>query len=362
MNNLKGRQQLNVLVTGIGSPGARGVIRSLHKVSDLSFRIVGVDINPDALGAVWADTFSVIQRPDDPGFGQAITELCHREGIDVILPLVTQELPVLAQMAPTLANAGTFVALSSRDSLLVANHKGQLLEWLKQTGVPVPDFVVVNRVEELRQAIETLGTSQRSVCFKPVHGDGSRGFRIVKEPTDAVKALFEKKPDSTYISRAELFEVLKETDKIPELVVMEYLPGEEYSVDVLARDGETLVAVPRLRQQMTGGITTRGVIVNHPDVTDYVAQVVSSLRLHGNIGVQVRRNQDGLVRIVEVNPRLQGTTVHTSAAGVNMPWLCVKLALGEDIHPDELKVRFGTRMIRHWDEVFFDESGQTFSW
>ena len=355
------RSSLNVLVTGVGSPAALGVIRSLRRVPDCRFHITGVDVNPNAIGAVWCDGFCVVPRPDEPAFPEIITKLCRAHSIDVILSLVTKELEVLAALQPTLACFGTHLALSTRESLRAANHKGALLHLLRQRGVEVPEFSTVKSASELQEAVNVLSHGGKPVCCKPIYGDGGRGFHIIATRPDEARRLFEEKPDSTYISKSELLRIAQEANRIPELIVMEYLPGDEYSVDALAKHGETVVAIPRLREQIVSGITTKGVIVNHRDVTAYVKHVVAALGLHGNVGVQVRRNAEGNVRILEVNPRLQGTTVHCTAAGVNLPWLGVKLALLESISEEELQVHYGTRMMRHWSEVFFADEGKPYT-
>ena len=46
-----------------------------------------------------------------------------------------------------------------------------------------------------------------------------------------------------------------------------------------------------------------------------------------------------------------------TGAGVNMPYLGVKMALGEEIPQIQTKPKYGTKMIRYWDEVFITSDG-----
>ena len=50
-------RQINALVTGIGTIIGYGIIDSLRK-SKYDVNIVGMDINPDAVGKNWCDEFS----------------------------------------------------------------------------------------------------------------------------------------------------------------------------------------------------------------------------------------------------------------------------------------------------------------
>lgn len=47
-----------------------------------------------------------------------------------------------------------------------------------------------------------------------------------------------------------------------------------------------------------------------------------------------------------------------TGAGVNMPYLGIKMALGDKIA--EIKPIYGTRMIRYWEEVFLKPQGNPF--
>lgn len=346
-----------LLLTGVGSPGAPGVIKSLRAVEEYAFRIIGIDINPHAVGKVMVDQFFVGPKATDPSFIQEMINLCAAEKVEVVLPLVSKELPQFARYFHRFREIGTVVSVSDYNRLMQVIHKGRLMEILDKKGIPVPRYTIVHTVEGLRKSLYDLGYPDQPVCFKPAFSDGSRGFRILDIRKNRLDPLFNEKPSSVYISEQELFTVLADCSEIPETVVMEYLPHEEYSVDLLARHGEVISAIPRLREEIAGGISVKSTVVKEEDVIAYATRIVRELALHGNIGVQIRRDQDKQPKIIEINPRIQGTIVHCTAAGVNLPYLAVKLAKGIPIHSSELCVRWGTKMSRYWEEVFWDAKG-----
>lgn len=351
------KSSVTILLTGCGSPGAHGIIQSLRREPSLRPRMIGVDSSEQAVGRSFVDKFERVPLASDDAYVARMLQICERESVDIILPMVTRELVPLALASQKFMNLGTIVATSTPASLMAANHKGTLLSRLTHHKIPVPEYACVKTAHDLLGAITDLGYPSRPVCFKPVYGDGSRGFHVLDESVSRVKNLFEARPNSANISLSELRSTLEGVTEIPEVLVMEFLTGNEYSVDLLVDDGRVLVAIPRLREHTVEGITTKGTIVFAPDVIDYATRVAEALCLHGNVGVQVRRNEKGEPRILEVNPRLQGTTVHTTAAGVNLPYLGVKLHLGQPIFASELQVRWGTRMARYWREVFSSPDG-----
>ena len=350
-------KSITVLVTGAGSPGFPGVVQSLRFVSEYDIRIIATDMNEEATGRFFADSFFLVPQASSQLFIEELLIICERERVDVLLPMVSAELPILANHQEDFARVGTKVSVSNSECITQVQNKGILYHMVRHAGLIVPNYTVVRTVQELEKAIGEMGYPQKAVCFKPIISDGSRGFRILDPSINRMKLLFFEKPNSTYISYSELFTILDKLPNIPELLVMEYLPGEEYSVDILADRGSVIVAIPRLRVATVNGITSRGALVREDDVIDYVSTIVHRFGLHGNIGVQVRRDDAKIPKLIEVNPRIQGTIVLCTAGGVNLPFLAVKLAMGIPIESIEYQVQWGMRMNRYWKEVFFDIQG-----
>ena len=267
---------------------------------------------------------------------------------------MTKELETFSVHQATFEKEGICMAISPPLSTVVANNKAMLLWFLFLKGAPVPKYKIVSAWEEFREAVRFLGFLEKPVCFKPPISNGGRGFRIIDDTVDASDILLNQKPNSTYIHYDEVDHILADVEPFPILVVMEYLPGPEYSVDMLCDHGEPLYTIPRLRQTIKEGITTVGVTENNKEIINYCEQIARCLNLHGNVGIQVKANEDGEYRILEVNPRLQGSVALSVASGVNLPYLGVKLALGEEM-PRDLKVKWGMKMYRHYEEVFIEE-------
>ncbi len=345
-----GSSTINILMTGGGAPGAAGILKCLGK--EEIFHVVAADANEKAVGHYLADDFVRIPRADDPAFIDTVRRICREKNIRVLLPLVTKELFLFAQHTPEFEKAGTRILVSSAASLEIANNKSRLYEFLQWRGIPVPEFRIVETTEQFRLAIEELGFPKKEICFKPSVSNGSRGFRILSEQVDEADLLFNYKPNSTYIRAADAIRILSSVP-FPELLVSEYLPGPEYSVDCLCDRGEAVLIVPRLRRKMINGISVEGEFVKQESIMDYCRQVIKALQLNGNIGIQVKESGAGTFLILEINPRVQGTISSALGAGVNLPVLAVKQALGLPITPGETAIKWGVQFSRYWEEVFY---------
>jgi len=346
---------INVLMTGAGAPGAAGILKCLQLNPDI--KIIAADANPNAVGR-WLNGdpkgigFEKIPLAQERNFIGELLSLCERRNIHVLMPLVTKELIPFAQNKKKFEEQETKILVSKVDSLEIANNKSRLYQFLEWRGIEVPKYRVVENIDQFNLALEELSSGQKRICFKPSVANGSRGFRIIANDIDEHDLLFNEKPNSTYISSGDAMRILA-SKPFPELLVTEYLPGEEYSVDCLANHGEVKLVVPRLRAKMLNGISVEGEFVNDKDIITYCTQIIRELQLHGNIGIQVKRSLDGRAVIIEINPRVQGTIVAGLGAGINLPVLAIKQELNLPTTDEELQVKWGTRFSRYWSEVYY---------
>jgi carbamoyl-phosphate synthase large subunit len=341
---------VNILLTGAGAPGAAGIIRCLSKEN--SFDVMAVDVNPETPGRHLVKKFVVVPHGDDPEFIPVLLDICRKNDIHVVLPLVTRELIPLAMHTSEFELAGACVMVAPVSSLEIANNKSRLYEFLDWRGIAVPAFRVIEEAGQLREACTSLGYPARDVVIRPSVSNGGRGFRIISSAFDPVHLLFHEKPGQPFVQLEELENILSKANPLPEMLVSEFLPGDELSVDCLCREGDTLVAVPRLRKKMVSGISVAGEFVQDREAIAYCSQVAAELKLHGSIGFQLKKSAADQWLILEINPRLQGTTSAALGAGINLPVMAVQMALGNAaISIPEIK--WGTRFGRVWEEIFF---------
>lgn len=337
-------------MTGAGAPGAAGIIFCIQ--SDPAMALTVADADEHAVGRYLTNDFLCIPAANDPGFVDSVLEVCLQKHIHAVLPLVTRELRPLSMNKKKFEEKGIRVVVSSEEAISIANNKSVCMQFLESRGLEVPRYFVVRTVEEFINAAFVLGHPQKMFCFKPSFSNGSRGVRIVADALDEAEQLFERKPYNLYITYSHALQILS-SSAFPELLVSEYLPGDEYSVDCLALHGKAELIMPRLRKKMINGISVRGEFVGNPLIIDYCRKIIELIGLHGNIGIQVKFSGEGRPLLLEINPRVQGTIVAALGAGVNLPLLAIKQELGLAITPEELVVRWGTRFSRYWTEVFY---------
>jgi carbamoyl-phosphate synthase large subunit len=291
---------LRILVTGAGGPAAIAAMKSLR--AEPSVELLAADMDPWAAGLylVPPEARTLLPAGTAPDFVDTLLIRCMTLEVDVVLPTVDAELRPLAHARDKFAAAGVSLLLAEAEALEIILDKLTL-------ATHCAGVVRVPRTELFGPALDP-GSWTYPAIVKPRTGSGSRGIHIVG-------------------SAAELAAM----ERSPGLIVQDFLPGEEYSVDVLADiNGHVIASVPRVRARVDSGVSVGGRTVH---------------------------DRDGSPALLEVNPRIPGTLGLTIAAGVDMPRLALHALLGQRL-PAHLDFR-ELAVVRFLDECFIDPADVT---
>ena len=275
-----------VLVTGAGGAAAVTVLRSLQGHATL----VAADIDPVAVGLYLTDASRrvLLPRGDAPEFVDTLLTTAIEHGVDLVVPTVDTELRGVSAARERFAAHGIAVLVESTQTLDMCLDKLELVRAC-ETVVRVPVTVLLQpdtTDAELRQLGEPF-------IVKPRRGAGGRGFEILTSSVDVTEAM----RDGTIIAQ-------------------EMLPGDEYSIDVLARPGGGVVAaVPRRRDKVDSGIAVAGRTVSDPALESFGREVAQVIGAQGVVNVQAKMDATGRPALLEVNARFPGAMALTQAAG-----------------------------------------------
>lgn len=221
----------------------------------------------------------------DPGWMDALRSLVQAQGITHIFPAHDDVILALAEHpGPLPAKVITSPELTCR----IVRSKRRTLQELGGV-VPVPRlYPGVGDVDVF------------PVFVKPDIGQGS--FNAARADT-----------------RVEL-ETLLQRD--PTRLILEYLPGEEFTVDCFSdRERGLLYVNGRRRDRMRSGIAMKSAFVRDARFAQYAKAIASRLEFHGAWFFQVKADGKGELKLLEVAARVGGTSALSRAAGVNLPLL-----------------------------------------
>ena len=311
----------NVLIPGAGGAAAIGAIRSL-RMCGFGGKMVATDANELSAGLYLADRGYVVPPADSPDFMAEAMKVIEKEKIDIILPTSGFDIVPYSKNKKTLIDKGITVFMS--DYEVIENCMDKLkFSYKLKSRFNLPDTTT-----------DPMQVNNFPCLVKPIRGKGSRDV-----------FLCQNEGDLQYIFA-----------RYPNMLIQEYLPGKEYTIDILSDlDGKALCVIPREDIEVKAGITTKGRIVLDKKIQEECTRLVEYLGLKGASGAQMKCDKDGIPRITELNPRMCGATIMTTYAGVNLPELMVKMANGEKVTIPPIKE---LTMVRYYEEVMLTEKGK----
>lgn len=105
-------------------------------------------------------------------------------------------------------------------------------------------------------------------------------------------------------------------------IILEYLEGQEFTVDCFSdRERGLQYACGRQRRRIRSGIAMDSKVVADVRFRDYAEKISGAIELHGAWFFQVKADQAGVLKLMEVAPRIGGTSALSRVHGVNLPLL-----------------------------------------
>ena len=316
--------RVRVLVTGAGGPAAVSVMKSLR--GDPSVELIAADMDPWAGGLylVPEDARTLVPAGLDPGFAVALLARCVAMGVTIVVPTVDSELRPLDVARAAFTHAGIELLLAPGPALDVTLDKLALARRCEgQVRVP--------RTECFDDSVDPASWTY-PLIVKPRTGSGSRDISVVRS-SQALAAM----------------------DASTDFIVQEYLPGDEYSIDVLAdANGHVVASVPRERTRVDSGVSVAGRTIHDAELEQFGTAVVTATGLTYISNVQCRRDRSGRPALLEVNPRVPGALPLTVASGVDMPRMALDSLRGRPL-PGHAGFR-ELAMVRYLEERFVELS------
>lgn len=347
---------ITVLLTAGGAPFMPGMARCLKKNGERNIKIIAVDMCNDRTIEQLVDKFYTVPPASDPNYMTQILKVCEIEHVDVVLPFMSRELLDFHAHIQDFEERKVKVSLSGTDSIKISNNKLELYNFLKNNRLMVPDFYPIYKMQDLDGALEYFRYPERAICIKAAESSGSRGIRIIDPQKSRFDILFNEKPNSFFTSLVELKEILAEKAEIPTMLAMEVLPGNEYSVDVLADQGNVLYMAGRESTIVTASIQQDAVIKKDDEAYEISRKIIRMLRLDGTVNFDFKYDENKRPVLMEINPRISATMSVQSVAGINFPYLRIKQLIGEPL-PD-LRIQYGIHMKRRYFEMYVDKNGE----
>jgi len=325
------KELVNVCVTGAGGSAASNFIDSLNISKGLSvgrFKSIGVDTSEFMINLSKADRNFVIQYKSDDEFNEKILSLILKHEIDFLQPQPDNDVLRISKIRNLLGNK---VLLPSEFALKLARNKQDMAMYFTERHIPVPKLALVSDRNDLADVSTQLLKMFPKVWVRATVGAGSKASlpcSSVDQILNWVNWWIEERGFNSH-----------------DFMVSEYLPGKEYALQTLWKDGVLIASQARQRIKYLYGFLAPSGQSSTPQIAKTVSetdiysighnaiQTLDSIP-NGIYCVDMKRDINDNLKITEINAgRFFTTSNFFSHAGLNMPQMLVDIAMGEKVDP-----------------------------
>ncbi len=328
---------MNVAITGLNNvdnpaPGVP-VIRAIKDSGEFTGRIIGLlydTLEPGAYIPDVADVSYIIPYPSAglENLFQRIIMIHEKEKIDVIIPTLDSELNGFIKLAPRLKELGIATYLPTADQLNL-RAKDKLAEFCAKFDINVPKNILATSMQDLYKIQSHF---EYPVVIKGIFYDAA----VVNNLEEAGTA----------------FQKLQAKWGLP-IIVQEFIAGDEYNVCALGDGSKMIGAVAMKKMYITDkGKGWSGITIHDASLLSLSKKVIAALQWKSGLELEfVKDKQTNEYFLLEINPRFPAWVYLPVAAGQNLPYALLKLALGKKIQPFTT-YDVGKMFIRYsWDWI-----------
>jgi carbamoylphosphate synthase large subunit len=262
-----------VLVTGVGGPAGRA---AAEWFAGRGLAVVGADMREVESPAT---SFRRIAPVADAGFADSLLALVAAHPGALLVPTVSEELPIVARLRPEIVARGCALAMGAAAGVEIAGDKLRTAQALALHRVAAP--LTLPAATPRGELAPALGLP---LLAKPRFGRGGRGVRVLRSADEIGRLAGD------------------------DLVFQEFIPGDEFDVNLfLEREGAVAAAVVLRKTALRDGETGNASAVErveHAAVREEAIRAARALELAGPLDVDVRLRRNGSPAILEVNARL----------------------------------------------------------
>jgi carbamoyl-phosphate synthase large subunit len=309
--------RIRIIRSAVGSLPSWGLITELQ---NSGFDVIGIDSSPLSFGLYLLKTGYVVPKGAEPHFMRELIKIIDRESPQAILSGPEEELLVLSKNRDLIEERGVTLLCPNHESVKICANKERMHEYFVKEKIPTP------KVFDNEDSVEF------PCIIKPVFGRGSSNVFVATDVEDL-----------TYCKK-----------KVQTPLIQEFIPGNEFTVDVLADErGRPLSIVPRLRLSTESGVSVKAKTIYDAEVIKFSKKIAKGLKLFGPSCIQCIKNEEG-IKFIEVNPRFGGGAILSIKADPYIIPNLTKIIRGELTTPNKTFVE-GLVMMRYHSEVFISD-------
>ncbi|MCA9262218.1 MAG: ATP-grasp domain-containing protein [Planctomycetales bacterium] len=314
----------NLLLTSVGRRVE--LVRSFRRAYGalgLAGRIVATDIDSLAPAMHVVDGAHLVPKVHSPDYIPALVALCEEESINLVLPLIDPDIPVLADHRGQIEATGATLGVVTSTGAAISGDKWLACKFFRELGLATPDSWLPDPLDQI--------PDQFPLFIKPRNGSAAQNAFPLRT-----------RDELRFFSKY-----------VPNPIIQQHLDGPEITSDVVCdTQGNVQAVVSRRRIAVRSGEAIKSVTMDDPRIQEACVEIARALPAIGPITVQCMMHE-GQPHFIEINARLGGGVPLAIAAGVDIPQLILAASTGQWQPTGHLPAyQVGLHMTR-FDESFF---------
>lgn len=324
---------MNLLFTSVGRRSyLLKYFRDAMEECDRIFAANSTILNPAFLEA---DESIVTPKIYDSDYIPFLLRYCKEKKISALISLFDIDLLILAANKEKFAEIGTKVIVSDVDFVDICNDKWKTFMFLKSHcfNVPKTYLHLIDVYKDLRR-----NELNFPLIVKPRWGMGS--ISVYQADNENELKIFYSKIKKEIQTSYLKYESANNIDE--SVIIQEKIIGQEYGLDVMNDlEGEYKNTSVKKKIAMRSGETDCAITVEDADLK-IIGKKIANISHHiGNLDIDVFKDKEKKIYILEMNARFGGGYPFSHLAGVDLPKAIINWLNGKQVALDLLIPRIG---------------------
>lgn len=290
--------------------------------SKVPFQLIAVDSDAMAPALQVADRSHSLPLFSEGSCLGSLLVICRTQAVDAIIPLTNKAIDFLNTHREELSGSNRRLFIQENPTIEICHDKWNLWKFMEREGFASPKTFLPENLESVNRF---------PLIAKERKGEGGKN-----------QGLIENQQDLDYYMK-----------KCPRHIFQEFIRGREFSVDLFVdiKEAPQLI-VPRERLAVRGGEVMTSKVDMKESIINSVEALSRRLALTGPCTLQGILDENGTFFFTDINLRFGSGSVHTIAAGGNIPLMIYQELSGQTISKPSIKdqsvmTRFPESIFHH---------------
>lgn len=300
--------ELNILILSCGTRNK--IVRYFKNELRGRGKVIATDCSELAPALYEADKYYIVPKIDDENYLDTVLSICKSNNVKGVLSLIDPELSLLAKNKQKFLEIGAIPIVSEYDVVETCFDKFKMYQFLEKNKIKTPRSYID---KDLFYKDLYKGKINFPVFVKPVKGSASININKV----------------TTKMELDLLF------DRYDNLMIQEYMKGEEYGADAYIDiiSNEVIAIFTKKKIKMRAGETDKSISIIDEKLFSIIIEFIKKANFQGVIDIDIFK-VDGDYYISEVNPRFGGGYPHAFECNVSFPKLIINNLEGIKNNPN----------------------------